>query len=543
MVDKTLFILNSPKVKKFQIPKSSKQIHSVTQSLPSADNGYFDILVAVGYAALADSFYMGSSPVIKKTFNGFEITHSNELRPRPNLSWLKYSLAASWKKEENFQNASIVKKDKTWHNTEIIEHEGAVVDTSEDLKILLEMGKEIKPVTAPLRELYGVINKLGSPKWFNACIYTCRKKGKELLIDTFSGKTSFNKIILPQSSKGAMSDNSFSIGNRSIMPKYSKKWEREIYLAVAGLIACSRGSLNNGFAIPAPSEISYSFLRHLVSRNRRRIIPKDFFFPYNNYMYYLKMLKAYGDSGQKMLFAVQGANFIELGTQSSPAGTWLLRVPEYKFSLNSILDLDALLFSWRKALKPKPTSPPNVNRLAVRKLMNGFESGDIESFVEGYLLYIDTVGLNGTKKPYFLNNQQFYEIMKNNSQKYHELVEAMRGPEIKPIISLIKQDTFHKVFKKDENRSEQPDYQMIRKLREVQNHEDLVTVICEIAIKRSIDKMTSKNTQNDSRKPHNLPTQEGITKIIQISEDPRYSPRLVAQLLLAFALSKASSNE
>lgn len=52
---------------------------------------------------------------------------------------------------------------------------------SEELKIILELNWKIVLVIVLLRELYGVLNKLGSLKWFNVCIYICREKGLELL--------------------------------------------------------------------------------------------------------------------------------------------------------------------------------------------------------------------------------------------------------------------------------------------------------------------------------------------------------------------------
>ena len=527
-------------MKTFVIPTIETTLELHTEKLPTLDSSYFDVLVAIGYAALADAYYNGPSPQIKLSSTGFEITHSTQLRKKPHLCWLKYSLAASWKKEKIMEKGLWVKKDKVWDGEELIPHAGVVIDTSEEPTIILELGKINYAITAPARELYGVLNKLGSPKWFNACIYTCRKKGIELLQNKFKEKISFNSIVLPQSSKGAISSSSFSIANGSLPGKFGKQWGREICLAVAGLLTSARGSIKNGFALPVPLDISYSLLQHLVSRNRKRIIPRDFFFPYNNYLFHLKLLLAYGQNGKNMLNAVCGAKFIELGTQSSPAGVWSLKVPNYSYTLSSVDNLNKLLSHWRKVVKPKPTSEPNIDRLAVERLMRGFERGDIVPFIEGYLCYIETVNFNSGYSP-VLHQYQFFEIMDNNSKKYQELVEALRGPIVKPIIDLIRQDTYQRVFKADKEKTEQPDYQMIRKLREVQNHEDLITAICEIAIKRGIDKMASQNTQENIRKKHNLSTQDGIAKIIELSENPKYNPRLISQLLLALALSKAPS--
>jgi hypothetical protein len=525
-------------MKVFSIPKPVESAELRTEKLPVIDNGYFDVLIAIGYAALADSFYDGPSPRIEKTPVGFEVTHATSVKARPNLGWLKYSLAASWTKEEDFKDGDLIKKDKAWDGAEVLPHYGTVVDTRDDPQVFVETGARIIKVKEPYRELYGVINKLGSPKWFNACVYTCREKGLELLRNEFDGKLSVNSIVLPQSSKGAMSSGSFSIANGSLPGKLVGTWSRETCLAVAGLVAGARGSIKKGFALPVPRSISYSFLQHLVSRNRKRIVPNDFFFPYNNYLYYLKLLAAYGTSGKEMLAAVSGAKFIELGTQSSPAGVWSLSVPPYAYSFSSVDDLYSLLLNWRSAVKPRKTSEPNINRLAVNRLMRGFEQGDIAAFVEGYLSYLETVGLKESRIPHFLTTNQFFEVMRSNTSKYQELVAELRGPILEPIIELIRQDTYDKVFKAREGKSDPPDYQMIRKLREVQNHEDLVTAICEIAIKRSIDKMASENTQSNERKYHNLPTQEGIAKIIELSESGRYTPKLVANLLLALALSK-----
>lgn len=523
-------------MKIFTVPETKTDTDLHTEELPVLDNGYFDVLVAIGYAALADAYYEGPSPSISLSPVGFKVTHALGKRERPNLSWLKYSLAASWKKEEAVAEGNCVKKDKVWDGEEVISHQGAVVDTSNESKITLELNRKTVLVTAPLRELYGVLNKLGSPKWFNACIHTCRERGLELLNNEFNEKISFNSVVLPQTSKGAMSSGSFSIANGSVPAKLSKEWSREICLAAAGLLCGARGSIQSGFALPVPKKVSFSLLSHLINRNRKRRVPNDFFFPYNNYLYYLRLLIAYGDKAD-MLNAVCGAKFIELGTQSSPAGVWSLQVPNYSYSLASIDDLNSLLEYWRQSAKPRPTSEPNIDRLAVDRLMRGFEKGEITAFVEGYLSYIDTVGFKPGYLP-LLRQQQFYEIMNSSSKKFQALVEELTGPLIQPIIKLIRQDTYKKVFKPKDQKSEQPDYQMIRKLREVQNSEDLVTAICEISIKRSIDKFTSQNTSSNDREKHNMPTQEGIAKIIELSEDERYTPKLIAQLILALALSK-----
>lgn len=514
-------------MKIFTIPKTETNTELHTEELPVLDNGYFDVLVAIGYAALADAYYEGPSPTINLSPVGFKVSHAQKRREKPNLSWLKYSLAADWIKKQKVPDGNHIIKNKIWDGEEIISHQGAVVDTSEELKVTLELDKKTVFVMAPLRELYGVINKLGNPTWFNGCIYTCREKGFELLNKTFSEKITFNKIVLPQSSRGGMASNSFSIGNSSVPKKLSDKWSREICLAAAGLLSAARGSMQGGFVLPVPKSISFSLLSHLVNRNRKRLVPNDFFFPYNNYLYYLRLLTAYGEK-KNMLNAVCGAKFIELGTQSSPAGVWSLQVPIYPYSLSNIDDLISLLRHWRQSTRKKS----NINRLTVDQLVRGFEKADIAAFTEGYLNYIDSVGFKEGYLP-LLCQQQFYEIMNSSSKKYQALVEELTGPEVQTIIRIVSQDTYDKRTK-DPNRI---DYGMIRKLREVQNSEELVTAICEISIKRSTDKMASQKTDSNEREKHTMPTQAGITKIIELSEDERYTPKLIAQLILALALS------
>lgn len=521
-------------MKIFTIPKTETNTELHTEELPVLDNGYFDVLVAIGYAALADAYYEGPSPTIHLSPVGFKVTHALKSRKKPNLSWLKYSLAASWKNKPEFESGELVKKSKTWDDKLQIYHEGAVVDTSESHQDYIDLGNRSYWIESPLRNLYGVINSFLKKDvvWFNGCIQACREKGIELLENKFEHAFSTNSVVLPQGSKGANSSSGYSILNGSLPTKLTKKWSREICLSVAGLIFSSRGARGHGFAIPTPNYISLSMLKHLVYRNRKRIVPKDFFFPFNNYLYFLKLLLGYGDHGNRMLFSVCGAKFIELGTQSSPSGVWELKVPRYKYTMQSVENLISILDKWRVASIPSGKYKPNINRLSVERLIRGFENADINAFTEGYLSYLDSVGFKEGYLP-LLRQKQFYEIMNSSSKKYQTLVEELTGPEVQTIIRIVSQDTYDKRIK-DPNRI---DYGMIRKLREVQNSKELVTAICEISIKRSTDKMASQKTDSNEREKHTMPTQAGITKIIELSEDERYTPKLIAQLILALALS------
>ncbi len=527
-------------MKTFTIPKKEPEIQLQTERLPVLDNGYFDVLVAVGYAALTDAYYEGPSPQIRQMPNGFEILHATKLRERPNLSWLKYSFAGSWKSQKGFREGKVVKKSKTWDNNTIINHNGAVVDTGEKPQISVEIGDKLTWISTPNRDLYGIINGfLGKDiAWFNACVQACRELGVELLNNKFQHTISINSLVFPQGSKGANSSNSFSINNGSLAGRFKEKLSRYTCLGTAGLIYSARAAREYKVAVPVPKNISLSLLKHLVSRNRTRIVPNDFFFPFDNYLYYLKLLLGYGEKGKKMLSAVCGANYIKFSNKPSPAGTWSIKVPSYIYSLESVNRLHAVINKWRSHSFSKNKKTLSIDRLSVVRLIQGFEHGRIESFVEGYHSYLETVGFTSQYLP-ILHQQQFFEIMNSNSKKYQELVETLRGPVIKPIINLIRQDTYNRVFKREGEKSEQPDYQMIRKLREVQNSEDLVTAICEISIKRGIDKMASQNTQENAREKQNISTQDGIAKIIELGEDERYSPKLIAQLILALALSKA----
>src|SRR5699024_2943211 len=95
------------------------------------------------------------------------------------------------------------------------------------------------------------------------------------------------------------------------------------------------------------------------------------------------------------LKGVAGASFIELGTSASPSGTWQLMYPSHKSSIESVERLQNILVNWRKKKTIRKGSDPSINRKAVRILMKGFESSNPQSAAEGYLQYLDAVGLKG----------------------------------------------------------------------------------------------------------------------------------------------------
>ena len=531
-------------MKIFDVPTEILKLELRIENLPVLDNGYFDALVAIGYAALADSYYEGQSPFIEKTLSGYQVTHSIRQRERPYLSWLKYSVAASWAGKKEVAENNMTFKDPNWNTDTVIDHEGAYLNVGEDSYMIIEISDKSYKIPSPLRELYGVINKLGSPKWWNAHIYSCRHKGLALLENTYDSKASFNSIILPQTSKGAMSGKSFSIGNGSVSSSISKKWSREITLAVAGLLTSARGSSSEGFAIPVPGKIQFAFYRQLVQRNRIRMVPKDFFFPYDNYLYFLKSLLTYGQKGKQFLSSISGARFIELGTQSSPAGVWSLTIPAYEYKIYAVENIRQILQTWRKSVK-KSGSEPNINRTAVERFIRGFEKADIPNFIEGYLSYLNDVGLNSSNQIKLLNGNQIENIMNVNKRKYSKLSEELLSEDVMAMITLIRQNT---VYRLHNDSSKGPDYGLIKKLRDVQNHNDLILVLSDISITRAVDIMatsksvsTAESPGNESdEKSYNLkhPVQKGLTKLINLSEDQDYSPKLIAHLLLALALSK-----
>lgn len=511
-----------------------------TEHLPVFDNGYFDALVAIGFAALADSYFdTPKSPHIERTPAGFQVTYARVRRDPPDLGWLKYSLAASWKNKPELQEGTTFKA-PGWDQQKVIYTEGAVVDTSDDQEIQITIGDRITSIKAPERTLYGVINKLGKPDWVNLCIYACRHRGIELLEGHFEEKTiTFNSIVLPQASKGANASNSFSIGNGSLSGSLSTKMSRLTVLAVAGLIRSASGQSPIGFAVPVPHDLRLEDLKRIVQANRERFINGGIFFPYDTYLSYLKLLLTY-DLPRYSLGAVAGANFVELGTAASPSGSWQLAVPRHQYQFNSADRLQKLLLRWKIALRPKPKSDPSVDREAVRRLVRGFESSDPAAAAEGYLSYVTAVGLiSGTYRFYPLSQSFFEEIM---SLTYSALLQEFQREEVRSFIDLIRRETYNAVYPPPGQPQGQPNYQMMRRLREVQSDEDFVQAITEIATERGITKLAAAKSEQDTMKFFAMPYEPSLIHLTHLAEQYK-NPRLIAQLLLAFALCRRSGEQ
>lgn len=512
--------------------------------LPGVDNGYYDTLVAIGFAALADSYYeTPKSPLIKWTTQGFQVHYVEDLRSTPDLHWLKYSLAASWKKS---LDEGVTKIAKGWDKEIRIEHDGIVVDTSEKPMIQVEIDGRKREMVAPDRSLYGVINKLGKPDWVNLCINACRKRGFELLNDDFEEKSiTLNSIVFPPSSKGANSKSSYSIGNSSMPKSFSRPLSRLTCLSVAGLCYSAIGENPTGFAVPIPENMRVGVLRNIAKENRKRYYYGGFFFPFNNYLRFVKLLLENSSDFEtkigetQRLRGVTGINFVELGNSASPAGTWKLMVPSHKYSIDSVEGLQKLLWNWRKEKRPPSGGDPSIDRKAVRTLMNGFESSNPASAAEGYLQYLDAVGIQGN---YNLLNQTFFEEIMAHSTKYQALLEEFRSEDIQRFIQLLRQDTIHKVYSGN-GKKDPPNYQLIRRLREIQSPDDFVEAITEIAVERGSNKLTSAQSLEDGMQYMSLPYEGSLEKLIKLAEDSRFTPRLIAQLLLAFALSSQTSKD
>ena len=518
--------------------ESDEKLEWKIAKLPIVDNGYYDTLAAIGFGALADSYYeTPKSPIIKWTPSGFQIHYVNETREIPDLNWLKYSLAASWKSKLEEGTTKVA---KGWDGNNIVHHEGVVVDTSQKPMIQVEIDGKKREMTDPNRSLYGVINNLGKPDWVNLCILACKERGLDLLKDNFEEKSvSLNSIIFPQSSKGANSKSSFSIGNGSMPKSFTTPLSRLTCFAVAGLCFSAIGESPSGFAVPIPLRMRTEVIRKIAIENRKRYYYSGFFFPFNNYLNFVKILIQNAPDIKVRLGEVQklkgvgGVGFVELGTSASPSGTWQLMVPSHEYTFESVEKLQNLLVHWRREKKPKSGGDPSIDRKAVRTLMNGFESSNPVAAAEGYLQYLNAVGIQGN---YNLLNQTFFEEIMAHTTKYKKLLEEFKSEEIQRFIQLIRQDTIQKVYKGDP-----PNYQLIRRLREIQSPDDFIEAVTEIAVERGSNKLASSQSNEDSMQYLSLPYEGSLEKLIELAEDSQYTPRLIAQLLLAFSLSSQKS--
>lgn len=525
--------------------QAEKELEWEIAKLPVVDNGYYDTLAAIGFGALANSYYeTPNSPLIKWTNNGFQVHYVKKLRSTPNLHWLKYSVAKSWRQKG--LEKGLTYKSSGWDGTKNIETNDSEVDVSDNSKISVPIRGEQREIDNPERRLYSVINGLGNPRWFNLCIYACKNRGIEILEGNFEeDKVTFNKTVFPLGSKGANSQNSFSITNSTMSKTVSRSVSWLTCLAVAGLAISAIGQSSKGFAVPIPSKMRINVLAQLSSKNRRRYVNWGFFFPFDNYLNFVKLLLIHAEEFEiklgetPKLRGVTGVNFVELGTSASPSGTWKLTVPSHKYTVGSVADLQELFVNWRQEKTPRLGSDPSIDRKAVRTLMNGFEASNPQSAAEGYLQYLDAVGLDGN---YNLLNQIFFEEIMAHSNKYSELLEEFKTEEIQRFIQLLRQDTIQRVYSSN-GKKDPPNYQVIRRLREIQSPQDFVEAITEIAVERGSNKLASSQSTEDSMQYMSLPYEGSLEKLIELAEDDRFTPRLIAQLLLSFALSTQKSKE
>jgi hypothetical protein len=527
-----------------------RQSKLTEKQLPRLDGGYYDTLVAVGYAALVDS-YCGNesspSPRIIYRPEGYRVIYDEIEREIPDVSWLKYSIAASWKaadKDRLLDHSTY--KDNTGDKMPTTKHYGAVVDTSTPRSITVEIGSNRISMSAPIRQLYGTLNKLGSPKWLNAAVFMAREHGKEILELNFPEKLSFNSIIFPQGSKGGNSSSAFSIANGSLSASLAKQWAAVNCLAAVGLILSARGSNQDGFSLAVPNNISLSLYRELVDKNRRRIITGGIFYPYVNYLYYLKLIITYRDKNDgnevstKSLRGVCGAKFVELGTQPSPAGNWFIAIPTVKYTVAEVDKIERLLYAWRKSAQPKARAAPNINRAALAQLMRGFEEGNIHSFLDGYLAYLDQISFGKNGRLELLNYPIIIKIMKAKLS-YGALVETMQSETIAPLIRIIRAETYFKVFSGKGKESEHPNYQLIRHFQEVQSKSAFVNALLEVSITQSKENFASIKNKTGGEYIPAHPTENAIATLIQLAETE--DPKLLAKLLLAFGMARGPKKE
>ncbi|MBO0933004.1 hypothetical protein [Fibrella aquatilis] len=523
--------------------------------LPICDGGYFDALAAIGFAAVVHSYLdidEADSPLIEWTPNGFMVSYANKPeRAVPDLGWLRYSVAGAWRKGDKDKwkaHDNHTKKARGWDGAELINTDGAEIDVSQDPQITIPLGEGTILVTEPMRQLYGVANKLGSPEWFNLCVFACRMRGQELINGSFSEKSvPLNSVVLPQASKGASGSNSFSIGNTSLADTISTSLSRYTCLAVAGFIIAAKGQSPQkavqGFAIPVPKVLRLETVKRISDGNRRRLTNGGFFFSYDNYLSFIKQLLIYKEdiglsNEESSLFSIAGANFIPLGNSSSPSSSWQLVVPKHHYTIGSVDRLQNLLRKWRAVNQAGQNKTVSIDRAAVAKLMRGFEYSDPAETTSGYLDYVFDVGLNGPKNGsfYFLTQKLFEEIM---AYKYQTLLDQLLGSEIKPFIDLVRQETYGAAFPPKGRDKTQPNYQMIRSLREVQNVDDFIKAITEIAIERGVSKIATANNDSSKTKYWINPYEPSLRKLIELAESKEgYSPKLLANLILSFALSK-----
>jgi hypothetical protein len=285
------------------------------------------------------------------------------------------------------------------------------------------------------------------------------------------------------------------------------------------------------------------YLTMIARENRRRFVNGGFFFPFDNYLSFLKLLLTYTevedvpDSRASMLLSsVAGASFVELGNAPSPSGSWQLTVPNHQYSINSLERLQILLYRWKQAKTAKPGRNPSVDRAAVRQLVRGFEQSASLDAAEGYLAYVFDVGLrrkeNNQETTYTSLPQPFFEEIMSHT--HSDLLRECQSNEMRRFIDLVRRETYNAVHPIEGQKESQPNYPMMRKLREVQEMDDFVEAITEIAVERGT-KLIALEKSNDQEKEYlAMPYEPSISKLVDLAE--QHGARLVAQLVLSLAL-------
>ena len=168
----------------------------------------------------------------------------------------------------------------------------------------------------------------------------------------------------------------------------------------------------------------------------------------------------------------------------------------------------------------------------------GFEESDPFDAAEGYLKYVTSVGVerkeNGQTRTYYRLDQSFFSDIMAHDSTYSELLDAFEEKEVSEFVKLVRQDTHDAVYPRSEE-SETPNYEMIRKLREVQGMDDFVQALAEISIERGVTKLATAGSEESKAQYHSRPFEPSIQRLTELAEE--YSPRLIAQLVLARALS------
>ena len=524
-------------VKLINSPAKHLRDYGQQETLEPLDGGYYDTLAAIGLAALADSLYDGVSPEIERYASGYVVRYDNISRKIPDLGWLRYSIAASWHKKQSEWLVHSTKMDdfKIGAGKEVL-HGDAVVDTKDEPKIIVERGKTRTLRVAPLRLLYGAINKLGSPTWMNACVQIAREHGDALVKGSLNPDVSFNSIVHPGGNKGGNSANAFSILNGSLSKRVSGKHWRQTILASLGLIFAARGSISDGFVIPYPQKITVSKLRDLVNTVRLKSLSIGPIMPYQGYCHYLRLITVLEYNGL-LLFGVGGASFIELGAASSPAGNWLLCVPMHLYTVSEVDRIEAFLKYWQRAVTKNNNT--SINRADLEKFMTGFAGGDWLAYTEGYLRALSVLPFTPDLVYKLLPETIIHHAMNSTKKKYNELAQALSQEPIQSLINVVRSRTVYRA-KNTSDKASQVDYTLIQRLRDPHSADDLIQALAGMVTESRIEQFSKEKASinleaTDKNKKSSLVRESSIPEVMRLSD--LYGYRTVGIAILGMAMS------